>query len=146
VVGVLGVLPAFAGVHRPDREAMMPRLGVTAIDRGADLVLPEPERPGIIMVLRGALSPWLDDETGPEVTMPAIGPGGYVDYAAALGFGSEPRRWRARSPTQLLRLDPALFDPGFPSSARLMYALSRDLATTLRRTTGLAMHFGMAWG
>lgn len=145
VVGVLGALPAFAGIHGSDREAMMPGLGIAAVERGADVVLPEADGPGVVMVLRGALSPWLDDGSGPEVTMPAVGPGGFVDYAAALGFASETRRWRVRSPTRLMRLDAALFDPGAASSARLLYALSRDLATTLRRTTGLAMHFGMAW-
>lgn len=145
IVAMLGVLPAFAELDRADRQALLPGLGVAPIARGADLVLPELENPGIVMVLRGALSPWIDDERGPEVAMPAVGPGGFVDYATALGFACGPRRWRVRSPTQLLRLDPALFDPDAPSSARLLYALSRDLATTLRRTTGLAMHFGMAW-
>jgi hypothetical protein len=97
------------------------------------------------MVLRGALSPWLCEGGGPEATMPAIGPGGFVDYAAALGIAGEPRCWRVRSPTQLMRFDPALFEPASAWSARLLYSLSRDLALTLRRTTGLAMHFGMAW-
>jgi hypothetical protein len=124
---------------------MMPGLGIASVARGAELVLPEAEQPGVVLVLRGALSPWLEDGRGPEVTMPAVGPGGIVDYAAALGFASEPRRWRVRSPTQLMRLDPALFDPSAATSARLLYALSRDLALTLRRATGLAMHFSMAW-
>jgi CRP-like cAMP-binding protein len=145
VARVLSVLPAFAGLNAAEREAMMPRIGVASVGRGADVVLPEGEQPGIVLVLRGALSPWLDDARGPEATMPVIGPGGFVEYAAALGFASEPRRWRARSPTLLLRLDPALFDPGAACSKRLLYALSRGLATTLRRTTGLSMHFRMAW-
>lgn len=145
VVGMLGVLPTFTGLDAADRRALLPGLGIAAIARGTDLVLPELQRPGIVIVLRGALSPWIDDERGPEVTMPAVGPGGFVDYATALGFACAPRRWRVRSPTQLMRLDPSLFEPGADSSARLLYALSRDLATTLRRTTGLAMHFGMAW-
>jgi hypothetical protein len=94
--------------------------------------------------LRGALTPWLGDSSGPEATTPSIAPGGVVEYAAALGFAGEPRRWRARSPTQLLRLDAGLFDPRNGAAARLLYGLSRDLATTLRRTTGLSMHFRMA--
>ena len=145
VAGVLTVLPAFAGLHQADLESMLPALGVVALERGSDLVLPEVQSPGIVMVLRGALSPWLDDGSGPEATMPAIGPGGFVDYAAALGIASEPRRWRVRSPTRLMRLAPSLFEVNEPWSAPLLYALSRDLALTLRRTTGLAMHFGMAW-
>ena len=145
VVAPLGVLPAFNGLDRTEREALLPSLLVAPMARGADLVLPEARQPGVVMVLRGALSPWLDDERGPEVIMPAVGPGGFVDYAAALGFASAPRCWRVRSPTRLLRLDPALFQPGGEFARRLLYALSRDLALTLRRTTGLAMHFGMAW-
>jgi CRP-like cAMP-binding protein len=145
VAGVLGVLPAFAGLHRPDREGLLAAIRVVELARGADLVLPEAVDPGVVMVLRGALSPWLADGSGPEATLPAIGPGGFVDYAAALGIADEPRTWRVRSPTRLMRLDPALFEPAAPWSARLLYALSRDLALTLRRTTGLAMHFGMAW-
>lgn len=142
---VLGVLAAFSRLHRPDIEAMLPAIARAALERGADLVLPEVHSPGVVMVLRGALSPWLADGSGPEATMPAVGPGGFVDYAAALGIPAEARRWRVRSPTQLMRLDAALFEPSAASSALLLYALSRDIALTLRRTTGLAMHFGMAW-
>ncbi len=145
VPGVLGVLPPFAGLDRRDRDALMPWLQAAALPRGADVVLPEARAPGVVVVLRGALSAWLEEERGPEVTMPAVAPGGFADYAAALGFGGEPRRWRVRSPTRLLRIDPAVFEPGAPSSAQLLYALSRDLAMRLRRTTGLAMHFDMAW-
>ena len=145
VVDVLGVLPAFTGLDASDWNAMLPRMSVASLDRGANLVLPEASNPGIVIVLRGALSPWLDDASGPEATMPAIGPGGFVDYAAALDFASERRCWRARSPTQLLRLDPECLEQRASSSARLLYALSRSLATTLRRSTGLSMHFRMAW-
>ena len=144
-IDVLGVLPAFEAMDRGDRESMLGGLAVASVARGVDLVLPESPSPGVAVVLRGALSPWLDDERGPEVAMPAVGPGGFVDHAAALGFASEAHRWRVRSPTELLRLDPALFEPACPCSARLLYALSRDLAATLRRATGLAMHFEMAW-
>jgi CRP-like cAMP-binding protein len=145
VAGVLGVLPAFSGMDPPERQALMPWVQAVTLPRGANIVLPEAHRPGVVVVLRGALSAWLDDDRGPEVTMPAVAPGGFADYAAALGFGGEPRRWRVRSPTRLLRLDPAVFEPGALSSAQLLYALSRDLAMRLRRTTGLAMHFDMAW-
>lgn len=145
VVDVLGALPAFARMDRSEREAMMSCMALAEAARGADLLLPEAKPSGVIIVLRGALSPWLDDERGPEVTMPVVGPGGFVDYADALGFAGDPRRWRARSPTQLMRLDATLFEPSAPSSAFLLYSLSRDLATTLRRATGLAMHFEMAW-
>lgn len=145
LVGVLGVLPAFASLNASDWKAMLPHLSIVDVDRGADLVLPEASNPGVVTVLRGALSPWLDDASGPELTMPVIGPGGFADYAAALGFEAEPRRWRARSPTQLLRLDPVCFEAGGTCATRLLYALSRSLATTLRRSTGLSMHFRMAW-
>jgi len=140
-LAVLEQIPAFEGLGARDWSAMLPRLGVAYVQRGADLVLPE--SPGAVIVLRGALSPW--DENGPEVSVPVAGPGAFVDYAAALGLAAEPRRWRARSPTRLLRLDPALFAPESESASRLLYALSRSLATTLRRATGLAMHFRMAW-
>jgi CRP-like cAMP-binding protein len=145
VSAVMRVLSPFAGLRDTEMGAMLPALRTATITRGAELVLPEAQEPGVIMVLRGALSPWLDAGRGPEVSMPVVGPGGFVDYAAALGFALTPRRWRARSPTRLLRLDPALFAAGAESSAELLYALSRDLATVLRRATGLAMHFGTAW-
>ena len=145
-LAVLGQIAAFEGLAARDWSAMLPRVSVAYVPRGADLSLPE--SPGAVIVLRGALSPW--DESGPEVSVPVAGPGAFVDCAAALGLASEhlvaePRRWRARSPTRLLRLDPALFAPGSEFSSRLLYALSRSLATTLRRTTGLAMHLRMAW-
>jgi CRP-like cAMP-binding protein len=145
-VAVLGLLPAFDGLGARDWKEMTSRISVARVDRGMDLELPDASRPdGILIVLRGSLSPWLDNALGPEVTMPTAGPGGFVDYAAALGLAAEPRRWRARSPTELLRLDSALFAPDSEFAARLLYALSRSLATTLRRSTGLSMHFRMAW-
>jgi uncharacterized membrane protein len=58
---------------------------------------------------------------------------------------AETRLWRARSPARLLRLDAELFALESPFAARLLYVLSRSLATALRRSTGLAMHFRMAW-
>jgi hypothetical protein len=50
-----------------------------------------------------------------------------------------------RSPARLLRLDAGLFEPENPFATRLLYALSRSLATSLRRSTGLAMHLRMTW-
>ena len=142
--GVLRMLPAFGSITRAEWEAMMPKLGLGNVPRGADLILPEATQPSVIVVLRGSLSPWLDQGRGPEASMPAVGPGGFVDYAAALGFESQPHHWRTRSPAQLLRMDRELFDPRAAAAARLLYSLSRGLATRLRRTTGLAMHFRMA--
>src|SRR4029450_5769986 len=75
---------------------------------------------------------------------PATGPGGFVDYAAALGLESQPQRWRTRGPAQLMRMDRELFDARAPAAARLLYSLSRGPPTPLRRTTGLSMHFRMA--
>jgi hypothetical protein len=144
-LAVLELLPAFDGLTARDWKAMLPRLGVAELARGAELTLPDGANPGIAFVLRGALSPWLEDGSGPEVTMPAAGPGGVVEYAAALGLADGTRGWRARSPTRLLRLDAGLLAPGSVFAPRLLYALSRSLATTLRRSTGLAMHFRMAW-
>ncbi len=145
IARVLGLLPPFEAMDHADVAAMVSQMETTDLARGSQLVLPESTRPGVVLVLRGALSPWLDDARGPETTLPAVGPGGFVDYAAALGFRDEPGRWRARSPTRLLRLAPSLFDAEAEPSSRLLYALARDLATTIRRATGLSMHFGMTW-
>ena len=145
---VLESLPAFDGLDGRDWTAMLPHTSICEVERGADLALAESA--GAVIVLRGALSPWLEDGSGPELTTPAAGPGGFVEYATALGLPleqliAETRLWRARSPARLLRLDAALFEQQNPFAARLLYALSRSLATALRRTTGLAMHFRMAW-
>ena len=144
-LAVLESLPAFEGLDARDWEAMLPGARIAEIERGADLDLPDASGAGAVIVLRGALSPWLDDGSGPELTVPAAGPGGFVEYAPALGLPPESRRWRARSPARLLRLDAELFAPENPFASRLLYALARDLATDLRRSTGLAMHFRMAW-
>ena len=145
---VLESLPAFDGLDGRDWTAMLPHTSICEVERGADLALAESA--GAVIVLRGALSPWLEDGSGPELTTPAAGPGGFVEYATALGLPleqliAETRLWRARSPARLLRFDAALFEQQNPFAARLLYALSRSLATALRRTTGLAMHFRMAW-
>jgi CRP-like cAMP-binding protein len=142
---VLESLPAFEGLDARDWTAMLPHTSVAEVERGADLALPDASGAGAVIVLRGALSPWLADGSGPELTMPAAGPGGFVDYATALGLALETRRWRARSPARLLRLDAELFALENPCAPRLLYALSRSLASALRRSTGLAMHFRMAW-
>ena len=144
-LAVLESLPAFEGLDARDWAEMAPRAGVAEIARGADLVFPDASGAGAVIVLRGALSPWLEDASGPELTMPAAGPGGFVEHALALGLPPEHRRWRARSPARLLRLDAGLFAPGSAFASRLLYAVSRGLATSLRRSTGLSMHFRMAW-
>lgn len=143
VAATLRMLPTFHGINAAEWNAMLPMLCAVQVARGTDLLLPEGQSPGVVVVLRGALSPWLDGG-GPDASMPAVGPGGFADYAQALGFASEPSYWRARSPTLLLRLDGPLFEPRGVAAARLLYALSRALATRLRRATGLAMHFRMA--
>ena len=146
VVSVLGQLPAFEGMDARDWKEILPFVSVANVERGASLVLTEASGShDVVIVLRGALSPWLDDTSGPEVAMPVSGPGGFVEYAGVLGVADEPHRWRARSATQLLRLDASLFSPGSAFAARLLYALSRNLATTLRRSTALSVHFRMAW-
>jgi hypothetical protein len=96
-------------------------------------------------VMRGALSPWLPAEARPHDLRPPVGPGGFVDYARALGLPAGARCWRACSPTRLVRLDAALFDDSSACAARLLYALARHLAVTLRRATGRRMHFETAW-
>jgi CRP-like cAMP-binding protein len=144
-LAVLESLAAFEGLDARDWEAMLPHAGIAQVERGSDLVLPDASGAGAVIVLRGAVSPWLEDGSGPEVTMPTAGPGGFVEHALALGLAPEHRRWRARSPARLLRLDAALFAQGGAFAPRLLYALSRSLAATLRRSTGLAMHFRMAW-
>jgi CRP-like cAMP-binding protein len=146
VVSILGLLSAFEGMDARDWKEMLPFISVAYVERGASFVLPEAlGSHEVVIVLRGALSPWVDDTGGPEVTMPTTGPGGFVEYAGVLGITSEPHRWRARSPTQLLRLDPSLFAPGSAFAPCLLYALSRNLATTLRRSAALSVHFRMAW-
>src|SRR5262249_25658954 len=113
-VAVLESLSAFEGLDARDWEAMLPLMRVCEVARGADLVLPDASGAGAVIVLRGALSPWLPDGSGPELTVPAAGPGGFVEYAAALGMPPQPRRWLARSPARLLRVDAALFEPENP--------------------------------
>ena len=142
---VLESLPAFEGFDARDWDAMLPRAGVAEVERGANLALSDASGAAAVIVLRGALSPWLEDGSGPELAMPTAGPGGFADYAAALGLAAEPRSWRTRSPARLVRLDAELFAPDSPLASRLLYALSRSLATALRRSTGLAMHLRMAW-
>lgn len=144
VIPTLRMLPAFKAIHPPEWASMLPKMRLATVVRGADLVFPEANTPGVVIVLRGALSPWLEDRSGLDASMPAVGPGGFVDYAHALHFTTAPSYWRARSPTLLLKLDRELFDPRALASARLLYALSRGLATKLRRATGLAMHFRLA--
>src|SRR4029077_3662527 len=122
-----------------------PHAGIAQVERGTDLVFPDASGAGAVIVLRGALSPWLEDGSGPELTMPTAGPRGFVEHGLALGLAPERRCWRARGPARLLRLDAGLFAPGGAFAPRLLYALSRSLAATLRRSTGLAMHFRMAW-
>ncbi len=146
VVSILDLLPTFEGMDARDWKETLSFISVAQVERGESFVLPEASGSReIVIVLRGALSPWLDDAHGPEVTMPVSGPGGFVEYAEALSVASEPHLWRARSLTRLLRLDPSLFAPGSAFAARLLYALSRNLATTLRRSTALSVHFRMAW-
>jgi len=146
VASILGLLSAFEGMDARDWKEILPLLSVAHVERGASLVLPEAlGSHEVVIVLRGALSPWLDGTRGPEVTMPATGPGGFVEYAGVLGVASETHQWRARSATRLLRLDRSLFAPGSAFAARLLYALSRNLATTLLRSTALSVHFRMAW-
>jgi hypothetical protein len=142
---VLESLAAFEGLDARDWEAMLPHAGIAQVESGADLVLPDASGAGTVIVLRGALSPWLEDGGGPELTMPTSGPGGFVEHGLALGLAPEHRCWRARSPARLLSLGAGLYAPGGAFAHRLLYALSRSLAATLRRSTGLAMHFRMAW-
>jgi len=145
-VSVLGLLPTFEGMDARDWKKILPFISVAQVERRESLVPPEALGANdVVIVLRGALSPWLDDTHGPDVTMPVTGPGGFVEYAGVLGVTSEPQRSRARSATRLLRLDSSLFAPGSAFAARLLYALSQNLATTLRRSTALSVHFRMAW-
>ena len=146
VISVLGLLPDFETMDLRDWEEILPLMSIAHVERGASLVLPEaPDSNEVIILLRGALSPWLGNTSGPDVTMPASGPGCFIEYAKVLGMPSEPHRWRARSASRLLRLDAPLFSPGSAFAAHLLYALSRNLATTLRRSTALSVHFQMAW-
>src|SRR5262249_26409880 len=56
-LAVLETLPAFEGLDARDWTAMLPHMGLCEVERGADLVLAESA--GAVIVLRGALSPWL---------------------------------------------------------------------------------------
>ena len=141
----LGVLPSLAAFDEVDRVSLAAHAATTRLRRGEELALPQEGAPGVALVLRGALSPWLAAEARAHELRPPVGPGGFVDYAAALALASGPRCWRACSPTTLVRFDAALFEPASPHAARLLYALSRHLAATLRRATGRRMHFETAW-
>jgi len=140
----LAILPSLAALDAADCPEIADHAALASVRRGEELVLPEGDTPGVTLVLRGALSAWGEDGHVCE-TRPPVGPGGFVDYAAALGFAVSRRRWRARSATQLVRLDAALFQAPSPMAPRLMHALARNLAATLRRATGRRMHFEMAW-
>jgi len=141
----LGILPSLAALDEADRASLAAHLTSTDLRRGDELALPEDAEPGVTLVLRGALSPWLAVEGRPHELRPPIGPGGFVEYAAALGLPRGTRCWRACSPTRLVRLEAAVFEDASPCAARLLYALARDLASTLRRATGRRMHFETAW-
>jgi CRP-like cAMP-binding protein len=141
----LGILPSLAALDEADRASLAAHLATARLNRGDELALPHEVSPGVTLVLRGALSPWLPAEGRPHELRPPVGPGGFVEYWAALGFAGGARCWRACSPTRLLRLDAMLFDAASPCAARLLYALARDLASTLRRATGRRMHFDTAW-
>jgi len=145
VTAWLAILPSLASLDETDLAALDGHLATARLRRGDEVELPQAEEPGVVMVLRGALSPWAAAEGRPQELRPPVGPGGFADYAAALGFPAATHCWRACSPTRLVRLDAALFDDASPCAARLLYALARDLAGTLRRATGRRMHFETAW-
>ena len=68
-----------------------------------------------------------------------------MHYALAGGRDGPEPFWRARGDVVLAQLPPRCFEGGTGTSARLLYALCRELAGTLRTTTGLLMHLGMQW-
>ena len=140
----LAVLPSLAAFDDADREMLASRAMLAEMRRGEEFTVPGERASGVTMVLRGALCAWGDDGRAHE-TRPPVAPGGFVDYGFALGFGRATRCWRARSATTLVRLEADLFEAPSPCGARLMHALARDLAATLRRATSRSMHFEMAW-
>jgi CRP-like cAMP-binding protein len=99
----------------------------------------------IAVVLRGALSPCLVSAAGDAIVLPVVAPGSFVDASATVGAVPPALLWRTRSRAVLARLPLRCFGAGDADAARLLYALCRDLATSLRSTTALAMHLGMAW-
>jgi CRP/FNR family transcriptional regulator, cyclic AMP receptor protein len=141
IARILASLPAFSAlageITRPMETA--------ALSRGAEFGLGPCAEGTAILLLRGAVSPCLAVEEGLAVSLPVVAPGGFVEYECALGRSDDAAFWRARSPSVIARLPAKAFAAGSPSGAALLYALCRDLAMTLRATTGLAMHLGMTW-
>jgi CRP-like cAMP-binding protein len=116
-----------------------------ALPRGAEFGLAPCAEGDATVLLRGAVSPCLAVEEGLAVSLPVVAPGGFVDYDCVLGQVDRAVFWRARSASVIARLPAGAFAAESHSGAQLLYALCRDMATTLRATTGLAMHLGMTW-
>src|SRR5262249_37236534 len=145
VARILASLPALSALAGVEIEQPSRVLQTAALARGAEFDL-EPCTAGDAMVLlRGAVSPCLGVEAGLAVSLPVVAPGGFVDYGCALDGGAAAAFWGGRSASVIARLPARAFAAESRSGAELLYALCRDLAMTLRTTTGLAMHLGMTW-
>jgi CRP-like cAMP-binding protein len=145
VAAIFASLPSFSVLGGID-IAQSPRITETAaLPRGTEFGLAPCAEGAATILLRGAVSPCLAVEQGTAVSLPVVAPGGFVDYDCVLGKSDDAGFWRARSASVVARLPARAFAAESRTGAPLLYALCRDMAMTLRATTGLAMHLGMTW-
>jgi CRP/FNR family cyclic AMP-dependent transcriptional regulator len=145
VAAMFASLPPFSALGSVD--AAEPRIvDIAVLVRGMEFALEPSAGAAATILLQGAVSPCIPVEPGTAVSLPVVAPGGFVDYDAVLGQRAGACFWRARSASIVARLPAREFGPESRSGAALLYALCRDMAITLRSTTGLAMHLGMTWG
>jgi CRP-like cAMP-binding protein len=146
VASMLGSLPSFSALGGVEMTQSARVAEAATLPRGVEFGLGRRADGSATILLRGAVSPCLPVEEGLAVSLPIVAPGGFVDYDGVLGRSDDDAAfWRARSPSVIARLPAQAFAAEARSGAPLLYALCRDMAMTLRTTTGLAMHLGMIW-
>jgi CRP-like cAMP-binding protein len=145
VAAMLGALPSFSALGGIGIAQSTRLLEAATLPRGVEFELDRRAEDSATILLRGAVSPCLPVGEGLAVSLPVVAPGGFVDYDGVLGPGADAAFWRARSACVVARLPARAFAADARSGPPLLYALCRDMAMTLRATTGLAMHLGMIW-
>jgi CRP-like cAMP-binding protein len=145
VAAMLGALPSLSALGGIGIAQSARLLDAATLPRGVEFELDRRREGSATVLLRGAVSPCLPVGEGLAVSLPVVAPGGFLDYGDVLGPSADAAFWRARSACVLARLPARAFAADARSGPPLLYALCRDMAMTLRATTGLAMHLGMIW-